>query len=367
MFDYNERIQTYETDLVNLTQAIKDNLRDHREANRKRLKNNLPNNIRINDGHFIPQGSMAIQTTVQEKGNSYDIDDGVWFYAEDLKKEDRTDKTVRETQEMVRNALEDPKFDKKPDIHGNCVRVFYKEGHHVDVPAYRKFDEGTDLERQELAGENGWTASNPTEINGWFEERVRELNRQREGLGNQLRKMIRLLKRFARSRGDSWDMPNGLKLTMLTEEKMPTSYERDDECFYWLMRLLSDRLAHSLEIENRAQTNAPRDKLTKSSSDPNMIELRDHIAKALEKLRTLHQPECTQKQAREAWEWIFQSEGYFEAYDKDPAKTRTLFNKAASISAGIAGTNSSGVIGPAKDGARVPNPPHKFYGEVPKK
>jgi hypothetical protein len=60
-------------------------------------------------------------------------------------------------------------------------------------------------------------------------------------------------------------------------------------------------------------------------------------------------------------------EGYFEAYDKDPAKTRTLFNKAASISAGIAGTNSSGVIGPAKDGARVPNPPHKFYGEVPKK
>ena len=47
-----------------------------------------------------------------------------------------------------RDALKDPKFNKQPEIHQNCVRVFYAEGHHVDVPAYRKFDEGTDKERQ---------------------------------------------------------------------------------------------------------------------------------------------------------------------------------------------------------------------------
>ena len=366
MFNYNEQIQAYEADLVNLHQAIKDKLRDHRQANRNRLKNGLPSNIRINDSHFIPQGSMAIQTTVQEKDNSYDIDDGVWFYEEDIKKDDGAERTARETQEMVWKALEDPKFEKKPTIHGNCVRVFYKEGHHVDIPSYRKYDEETDLEQQELAAENGWIASDPTEINCWFEERVKALNRQREGLGNQLRKMIRLLKRFARSRGASWDMPNGLKLTMLTEEKMPTSYERDDECFYWLMHMLNDRLAHSLEIENRAQTKAPRDKLTKSPSDANMIELRNHVGEALEKLQTLHQPECTQKQAREAWEWVFQSDGYFDAYDKDGQRARSLFIKTALISAGLAATDSSGVIVGPTEGARVPNPPHKFYGEVPK-
>lgn len=115
---------------------------------------------------------------------------------------------------------------------------------------------------------------------------------------------------------------------------------------------------------HRIPDTPPRDKLTKSSSDPNMIELRDHIAEALTKLQNVHRPDCNQKEAREVWDWVFQSEGYFEGYDKDPAKTRILFAKASLINAGIAGTNSSGVVGPAKDGASIPNPPHKFYGEI---
>jgi len=98
-----------------------------------------------------------------------------------------------------------------------------------------------------------------------------------------------------------------------------------------------------------------------------MIELRDHINEALTILQNVHRPDCTQKEAREAWDWVFRSEGYFEAYDKDPAKTRILFYKASLINAGIAGTNSSGIVGPANDGARIPNPPHKFYGKIPKK
>ena len=79
MFDYNEQVQAYETDCVNLPQAVKDKLRDQREANRTRLKRNRPDGIRLNDDHFIPQGSMAIGTTMQEENNAYDIDDGVWF------------------------------------------------------------------------------------------------------------------------------------------------------------------------------------------------------------------------------------------------------------------------------------------------
>ena len=91
MFDYNEQVQAYETECVNLPQPVKDKLRDNREANRNRLKRNRPEAIRLNDGHFIPQGSMAINTTVQEEDFDYDIDDGVWFHVEDLKKKDGTD------------------------------------------------------------------------------------------------------------------------------------------------------------------------------------------------------------------------------------------------------------------------------------
>jgi len=124
MFDYNEQIQAYEDDCVNLPQAVKDKLHGQRDTNRDRLKRNRPDGIRLNDDHFIPQGSMAINTTVQERENAYDIDDGAWFHAEDLKKEDGIGFTAKETQEMVRDALNDPKFNKQPEIHNYCVGVF---------------------------------------------------------------------------------------------------------------------------------------------------------------------------------------------------------------------------------------------------
>jgi hypothetical protein len=342
---------------------VKDKLRDQREANRTRLKRNLPDGIRLNDDHFIPQGSMAIGTTVQEENNAYDIDDGAWFHKDDLKKKDDTAYTARETQEMVRDAVKDPNFTKQPEIHNNCVRVFYAEGHHVDIPCYRKLDADTDKKRQELAGPSGFTASDPTEINRWFIGRVEALNNQRDTAGSQLRVMTRLMKRFARSRGEDWDMPNGLKLTMLVEECAPSYYDRDDEAFYWLLSKLKTRLATNLDVENRAQTKTPRDKLTKSASEANMVELRTRVGEALDKLLVLHHSDCTKKQAREAWGWVFQSDGFFEAYDKDSAKAHALFSKAALVRAGLASTNHSGVIVPSLVvGAGVPNLAHKFYG-----
>src|SRR5262245_44793009 len=81
--NYHAAIQAYEAARVNLSDATRDDLYKKREANRNRLKANLPEGIRIKD--FIPQGSMAIRTTVQEETGDYDIDDGVRFYAETLK------------------------------------------------------------------------------------------------------------------------------------------------------------------------------------------------------------------------------------------------------------------------------------------
>jgi hypothetical protein len=271
--------------------------------------------------------------------------------------------TAREAQELVRDGLSDPKFDKKPKIIGNCVRVFYAEGHHVDVPVFRKFDAGTDKERQELAGESGWVLSDPTEINVWFERRVQDLNKIRSGAGSQLRVVIRLLKRFRRSRADKWDLPNGLKLTMLVEECLPTNYARDDEAFYWLLSNLKMRLTLNLEVENRAQKRIPKDKLTKSANDSNMVELRDRVIEALQKLLVFHQPNCTQDQAREAWEWVFQTDGFFVAFDKDSAKAHALFSKAALINAGVAATDKSGIVVATTSGVGISNRPHTFYGE----
>ena len=362
MFNYNEQVQAYEAECVNLPHAIKEKLRGHREANRNRLKRNRPDGIRLNDNHFIPQGSMAINTTVREDENAYDIDDGVWFHADDLKKKDGALFTAKETQEMVRDALKDDSFNKPAEIHNNCVRVFYAEGHHVDVPAFRKYDAGTDKERQELAGANGFAASDPTEINVWFENRVEALNKLRAGAGSQMRVLIRLLKRFARSRGDDWDMPSGIKLTMLVDECFPANYVRDDEAFYWLLSNLKTRLRSNLEVENRAQAKTPKDKLTRTARDASMVELQTHVEEAVTQLAVLHTSDCTTAKARAAWDWVFQSANFFEAYDKDSAKARTLFANAALVRAGVAITNQTGRITAIGSGLGVANMAHKFFG-----
>lgn len=313
--DYHRQIQAYEAEKVNLSDAVRDDLYAKREANRNRLKANLPERVKIRS--FIAQGSMAIRTTVQEKDCDYDIDDGVSFLAESLKGEilGILDMSASEVQEMVRDALKDDKFNKQPEIIGNCVRVFYAEGYHVDVPSFRVHNADTKDESQELAGENGWRASDPTEINIWFEKRVQELNSIQEGAGSQFRRMIRLLKRFARSRGDKWDMPNGLKLTMLADECFERSADRDDKAFFFLLQKMANRLQKSLVVFNRAQSKTPQDRLTKSDSDSNMVELRKRVTEALEKLAITWSPNADKKTNREAWDWVFQTEGFFEAFD----------------------------------------------------
>ena len=108
--EYNRQIRAYESEKVNLSDTVRKDLYAKREANRNRLKANLPKRVTIRS--FVAQGSMAIRTTVQEKDNDYDIDDGVSFLADSLKGEllGIFDMSASEVQEMVRDALKDDKL-----------------------------------------------------------------------------------------------------------------------------------------------------------------------------------------------------------------------------------------------------------------
>ena len=321
--NYHSAIQAYEAAKVNLSDAVREDLYRKREANRNRLRENLPKRFRIKE--FIAQGSMAIRTTVQEVDGDYDIDDGVVFFADDL-----VDWLLgliplfaSDVQEIVRDALKDDTFSLQPQIIGNCVRVFYAQGYHVDVPAFRVKDPDSDTEYQELAGKDGWRASDPTEINRWFEQRVSKLNSIQEEAGSQFRRMIRLLKRFGRSRGKQWNMPNGLKLTMLADECFERSHDRDDKAFYFLLSNLHDRLHKSRIVWNRAQPESSRDQLTKSDDDENIVELHQRVFEALKQLEILSDAKCTASLARTAWDWVFQTGGFFLEFDSRITNTET--------------------------------------------
>jgi len=321
--NYHPAIQAYEAAKINLPDAVREDLYRKREANRNRLKESLPKRFRIKE--FIAQGSMAIRTTVQEEDGDYDIDDGVVFFADDL-----VDWLLRliplfssDVQEIVRDALKDDAFNQQPQIIGNCVRVFYAQGYHVDVPAFRVKNADSDTEHQELAGKDGWKTSDPTQINRWFEDRVQKLNRIQDDAGGQFRRMIRLLKRFARSRGKQWNMPNGLKLTMLADECFDRSYGRDDKAFYFLLSNLNERLQKSQVVWNRAQLESSRDKLTKSDEDKNMVELHQHVLEALKQLEILWDEKCAPSQVRTAWDWVFQTGGFFLDFDSRISNTES--------------------------------------------
>lgn len=325
MYDYSRQIDAFHDDKVVLSKWLSDRLVAHRAANEDRLIARLPQlkeGVRVSGGSFKSQGSFAMKTIIQTKfdNEEYDIDDGVVLWRADLRDKDGGDMTPAATKELARVALKDSRFKRQPQTKKNCVRVFYaeedEEKHHVDFPIYRKWQdsEGEDSAiRRQLAGETEWTDSDPTRVNIWFEEQITALNAKREGAGTLLRRCIRLLKRFCRSRSD-WGMPNGLKLTMLAVECFSPA-DRVDVTFRELLRSVDRRLKANLEVENLADEGSPKAKLTKSKADPNMVQLRDRTSEALGKLEVLDTADCDKAAARAVWDWVFRTDEYFADYD----------------------------------------------------
>lgn len=363
MYNYSEQIEAFRGEKVRMSSELKQKLYDHRDANRNRLKGRLPgriNGLRVSDASFRPQGSMAVDTIIQSKFKyeEYDIDDGLVLQREDLVTENDIELTSNQVRNHVLQALKDDRFFKQPNLCSNAIRVFYKEEdeerHHIDIPVYRIYvdDKGNSI--RELAGENGWLESDPTQVNNWFNDRVADLNKSIDGKGTQFRQLVQLLKRFCRSR-DDWDMPSGMKITMLVAECQPLYNERIDVVFRYLLETIGNRLKRNKVICNLAHPDRPA--LTRTYSDPNVEELASKIEEALRCLNELDKSENnTEKSARDAWEWIFRSDGYFREYDKD----KRLSTRIDLINSGCARTNSFGVISAI---GGIANTSHRFYGE----
>jgi hypothetical protein len=368
MFDYSDRIKAFRTERVRLTAEFRDKLLVHRTANRNRLINRLPDFIKgitIGESSFRPQGSFAMRTVIQTRfvDEEYDIDDGIVLWKHQLVDENGAELTANQVREKVRDALKDKRFNRQPKVCPNCVRVFYaeedEEKHHVDFPIYRRYYDANGKKVRELATESGWVASDPTEVNTWFDAEVEARNKQTAGWGTQLRHLIQLLKRFCRSRSD-WDLPNGMKLTMLVAECQPAYGDRTDLVFRELLNKLKNRLVWNKVIQNLAHPDKPM--LTRTANDQNVIDLETHVGDALDQLATLDRSDTNSADsARSVWDWIFKSDGFFAEFDaekKAEEKRNALLAKAALVGT-TARTSPIGVLG----AIGVANVVHRFHGE----
>ena len=303
MFDCNKDLLKFHNEEVRLPDSVQSKLRDHRAANRSRLKKGLEDNEKPAVKEHIEQGSYPMYTINQHPDNDYDIDDGAAFAKDDLVGAKGAEMTALDTRKMVCDAIgRDNRFNTPPEVRNNCVRVFYNEGHHVDVPVYRACpDPDNDGETfLELASSVGWRRSDPRSITTWFNNAVIDKSPDTTN-GRQMRRVVRLLKAFAKSR-DSWNMPSGFILSVLVHDHYQVHETRDDVALYNTMRSIHATLESDLTVSHPLLDEL----LTNGSDDPCMRELRDRLDTALDELQILFDEEnCTSKAALKAWNKLF--------------------------------------------------------------
>jgi len=119
---------------------------------------------------------------------------------------------------------------------------------------------------------------------------------------SQLRRIVRFVKAFARSRS-GWALPGGIIITTVVCEVYKADSTRDDVALVNTLKALLARLQASVNVQNPVQPGAW---FTSSDRRKREVErLRDTLAEKLPSLDILHQPTCTPAQAFAAWDAIF--------------------------------------------------------------
>lgn len=344
MFNCSDDVLAHHDSDVTLPQADRSEMSKRRDSNRRRLKNGLAADDLPLPLFFESQGSYKMKTMVQHPEQDYDIDDGVYFAKDDLVGTRGAYLTSLQARQRVRDALDDGSFETPPEIRKNCVRVYYKKGYHVDVPVYREIpadDEDNDTGEvyYELAGP-AWIRSDARNVTEWFDDENRTQSPD-ESNGRQLRRTVRQLKFFARSR-DSWkdNILSGFGITKLVTECYSADLDREDRSLYDSMVAIRDRLNRDLEIEHPVTPGAT---ITKGDDDPKARFFRDKLSDAIANLDPLFEWNCDSAKARKCWDKVFNTTFFSDREPKASALAKPTIVGTSSAWAGAAAASESAV------------------------
>lgn len=319
-------ILAHHDEAVTLPQAHRSEMRQRRDANRTRLDKGLEKADDPLPIYYRSQGSYAMKTMVQHWARDYDIDDGVYFEKGDLVGPRGGEMSALDARWMVRDAIDDGSFTDPPEVRSNCVRVFYQAGYHVDLPVYRRVVTkdffGNETEHFELASSSGWTRSDACDVTAWFEGENNDQSPDTTN-GRQLRRTVRQIKAFARSR-DSWSgrILSGFGITKLVTECYHADTAREDVSLYETMKAMRDRLDGSTEIDHPCTP----DQTITDEGDARARFLRDKLSDALTTLAPLFGGGCTRADALKAWDKVFNTTFFSER----PAQTNNGGNTSKS-------------------------------------
>lgn len=314
--DCHSEMTGFHRDNVTLSNKQQSEMRTRRDAGRTRLANGLNEAKKPLPKKFRSQGSYQMRTMVQDDGNDYDIDDGAYFASDDLKDDYGVALTPKAARQRVCDALVwDGRLKQEATVKRNCVRQVYAAGYHIDIPVYRivttKNGNGDPVKHYELASGDEWTCSDARAVTRWFNNLVGELNTG-ELDGSQMRRVTKLTKKFARRAGWKHQMTSGICITKLVVDYFQYGADRDDKALRETWKAIYKKLQKSTEIDHPVLAT----KLAQAG-DEAVTFFRDCLSGALKTLEVLDKSDCTRKQAREAWDDVFQTEFFTKQPDNN--------------------------------------------------
>lgn len=316
MFDASIELADFYEKHVRLGTNLRNDLAGYRDLNLGRITDGLK---LLGDKRKVEyksystyrnQGSYAMHTLNQCEHTDYDIDVAVIFEKADLP-DSPADARVR-IRDALQEKMQGTNFSKEPDARKNAVTVWYADGYHIDFAVYRRSTNWMGVEQIEHAGGDEWTERDPMTFTNWFDKEVSSKSPPtalQSLLGTsvavpkgQLRRMVRFVKSFARSRS-AWSLPGGIILTTLVSEVYKPNESRDDSALVDTLKALLARLKGNVAVENPIR---PGTYFTDSTRRRREVErLRDELESKLPSLDVLYKDDCSRRQAMGAWDDIF--------------------------------------------------------------
>lgn len=327
MFDYNLKLNQFYNNHVRLRDIDKVLIREYKDKNIARIisginKINQEENKSYPTPIFIEQGSISMSTTNQSSDNDYDIDVAVIFPKNSIFN------NPLDARKFVAKAINksNVNFSKPVEARTNAVTVWYTQGYHVDFAVYRSYTDFF-IDKYEHASAQ-WVDRDPKAVTKWFLQKVSNLSPSGNFVSvekSQFRKIVRLLKKFCKSRLN-WDLPGGFILSILAAECYYPHNSRDDISFIQTLlniknRLLSNRIifnpTNNIELTSKKSL---RHKLTR------LYEKLDQFAS---KSSILFQQDCDIKSCEEFYKWVFGTALEIETFSRLKENTHS---KSLSVS-----------------------------------
>lgn len=333
--DCNKEMKKFHSTEVNLSNEQQGEMRSRRNAGRTRLYNGLTKSSHPHPYLISSQGSYAMRTMVQDEENDYDIDDGLYFESEDLVNKQGVELSPKAARERVKKALDDGRLTYVAEVKRNCVRQYYPAGYHIDMPVYRTVRTesfwGNEVITYELASGDKWVKSDARAVTKWFNDEVKQEINSGDADYSQLRRVVRLVKKFARSR-KSWKAKttSGICISKLVVDHFISSDGRDDESLYLTMKAVCAALFFGTVIQHPVL-----DKNLAGYGDEKVSFFLKCLEDNLEHLEVLESEDCTLERALKAWGKVFNTDYFNDFIPAKKQESRSLLQSAATGSGGL--------------------------------